>query len=300
MFEKTHPIFNFLNTHGTTMQLCLFLLLFLIGWRVEVYFAQKDAKSKWKHAFLNAQFFIVDFLPQMLLGLLFIEVMQWTGTYHFGLIYLLPSNTNLFILFLVAFVFLDLGQYIYHVVMHKAGRLWRFHAIHHSDNNVDVSTVFREHPMESVFRMCFSLFWIALSGAVFWMFIIHMLLQTFFVIFTHTNMRLSINVNRIVSLIFITPNLHQVHHHYKQPFTDTNYGDILSIWDRMFGAFCTLSADKVVFGLDTFMEENQASHLPYLLKSPFKKEKTVHLENQKNLNLSCLDFVETSLGKILK
>lgn len=273
MFDKAHLIFYYLKNHSSTLQLGLFLFLFFVGWNIEIYTSQKDSKKKWKHALFNIKFLLADAILLILLGLFFIKIMQWTQEHHFGILYLFPSKSSSFLLFIVVFIFLDVGEYFYHVTMHKVKCFWGFHAIHHSDQVVDVSTVFREHPMESVIRNCFALLWVFLSGTVFWMFFIHLLVQTFFVIFSHSNIRLPEKINTILGLVFITPNIHQVHHHYKQPYTDKNYGDILSIWDRMFGTFCVLPYDKIVFGVDCFMEEKKEIHFVGLLLRPFKRIK---------------------------
>ena len=227
--------------------------------------------NKWKHAFVNAGFILTNIPVQFALGLAFALVIQWTTIHHFGLIYHLPFIKNQFVFFLITFIFLDLGEYIYHVIMHKVKRLWMFHAIHHSDTFVDISTTVREHPGENFIRTCFALLWVFLSGAVFWVLFLRQLIQTAATIFAHVNYRLPEKIDKYAALIFITPNLHHVHHHYKQPYTDCNYGDVLSIWDRLFGTFYRLPANEVIFGLDTFMEKKETSSFISLIKVPFGK-----------------------------
>ena len=163
------------------------------------------------------------------MGWLFVKTMQWTGHHHFGLLYHLPGFKNAIPLFLVSFILLDFGEYIYHVIMHRFSRLWMFHAVHHSDNFVDVSTTLREHPGENIIRNSFTIVWIALSGALFWMVFLRQLIQMASNLLVHMNCRLPDKADAIVSAVFITPNLHQVHHHYQKPYTDCNYGDVLSV-----------------------------------------------------------------------
>lgn len=64
--------------------------------------------------------------------------------------------------------------------------------------------------------------------------------------------------------------MHKVHHHYKLPFTDSNYGNIFSIWDRIFGTYMELDRNKIVYGVDTFPDEAKNSSLKELLKQPFQ------------------------------
>lgn len=155
--------------------------------------------------------------------------------------------------------------------MHKIKRLWMFHVVHHSDLAVDVSTTLREHPGENLIRNSFTLIWIFISGTFFWVLVLRQLIQVSSNIFSHIHYRLPEKLDRIVGWIFITPNLHHVHHHYKQPYTDCNYGDVLSIWDRMFGTFSRLSASKIIFGVDTYMTESENSRYGSLIKMPFGK-----------------------------
>jgi sterol desaturase/sphingolipid hydroxylase (fatty acid hydroxylase superfamily) len=114
-----------------------------------------------------------------------------------------------------------------------------------------------------------------LSGAVFWIFFFRQLIQTASTIFAHVNYRLPERIDKYACLVFITPNLHHVHHHYKQPYTDCNYGDVLSIWDRLFGTFYRLPADQVRFGLDSFMDEKENSRYLSLIKIPFGKYRKI-------------------------
>lgn len=85
------------------------------------------------------------------------------------------------------------------------------------------------------------------------------------------NYQLPQKMDKILGLIFITPNLHHVHHHFVQPYTDTNYGDVLSIWDRMFGTFQRLPAGSLVFGVDTYMDQKDIGKFVSVFKIPFGK-----------------------------
>jgi sterol desaturase/sphingolipid hydroxylase (fatty acid hydroxylase superfamily) len=78
-------------------------------------------------------------------------------------------------------------------------------------------------------------------------------------------------LNKIVGLVFITPNLHHVHHHYQLPYTDCNYGDVLSIWDHLFGTFTELEKEETVFGVDTHLSPAVNSRFVNVLKIPFQK-----------------------------
>ena len=264
-----------ITAHGSQAELVLFLGLFFTTWNFENIAGVILDYKKWKHAFINAPFIFTNIPGQLLMGLAFAKTMEWTTRHQFGFLYHLAVGKSSFLLFVITFIFLDLGEYVYHVIMHKVKRLWMFHIVHHSDNVVDVSTTLREHPGENFIRLSFTLFWVFISGAVFWALMLRQIIQGFTTIFAHMNYRLPEKVDSIVSLLFITPNLHQVHHHYRQPYTDCNYGDVLSVWDRLFGTFKKMLAEDLIFGVDTYMQKSEIASFKSLFKIPFGKYKSI-------------------------
>jgi sterol desaturase/sphingolipid hydroxylase (fatty acid hydroxylase superfamily) len=267
MNQLTH----FITENGHQLQLWIFIVLFVVTWNIENLAGVLFNYKKWKHTFTNAPFIVTSIPGQLLLGLAFIKTIEWTTQHQFGILYLLPKNANSSSLFLASFVLLDLGEYGYHVIMHKVKRLWMFHAVHHSDSVVDVSTTLREHPGENIVRLSFTLLWVFITGTAFWMLMLRQIIQAITTLFAHMNYRLPEKLDTLVGFVFITPNLHQVHHHYKQPYTDCNYGDVLSIWDRMFGTLKRMPADQLVFGVDTYMNKKETTHFISLVKIPFGK-----------------------------
>ncbi|MEO6837164.1 MAG: sterol desaturase family protein, partial [Ginsengibacter sp.] len=145
-----HQFEKYISSHGDLIQLILFLTLFFISWNIENLYGVIFNYKKWKHAFVNVPFIFTNFPGQLLLGVTFVEVLKWTSLHHFGLLYYFHIEKNPILLFLIIFILLDLGEYIYHVIMHKVSALWRFHVVHHTDNMVDISTTLREHPGENI------------------------------------------------------------------------------------------------------------------------------------------------------
>jgi sterol desaturase/sphingolipid hydroxylase (fatty acid hydroxylase superfamily) len=99
-----------------------------------------------------------------------------------------------------------------------------------------------------------------------------MIYQTLVVLataFTHANISLPEKVDRALSYFLISPNMHKVHHHWKQPFTDTNYGAVFSIWDRLLGTFSKLNIQEVRYGIDHDFPEERDEDVLLLLKKPF-------------------------------
>ena len=89
--------------------------------------------------------------------------------------------------------------------------------------------------------------------------------------FSHANIKLPRKVDTVLSYVLVSPDMHKVHHHYMLPYTDSNYGNIFSIWDRLFGTFMKLDRETIVYGVDTFPNEEENSNIKDLLKQPFHK-----------------------------
>ncbi len=247
----------------------LFLSIFIL-WNLENLFAIAKDYNKWKHSFTNGKFVFIAAPIQLLMGFVLIFCLNWTEASHFGILQISFFQQSSLLLFIASFLFLDFFEYVYHVLMHKINRLWMFHVVHHSDRNVDVSTVLREHPGETMIRLTFLCVFVLISGIPLWALIFRQFIQIFSNAFGHSNFRLPNKINKIIGLVFITPNIHHVHHHVSQPYTDSNYGDVLSIWDRIFGTFLTLEAENTKFGIDTYLDKKENEDFKKLIQIPFQ------------------------------
>ena len=262
---------HFFSTHEDLTQIILYATVITSLWLAEVLVSADGLRSKFRHSSVNLMFIFTALPIQLLLTTFIIIVLKWDNFHHWGLLNLMHFHTHGIMYYIVAFVLMDLCEYTYHVIMHKIDALWRFHLVHHSDLKVDVSTTTREHPVETFVRTGFLTLWVFLLGPVIGVLIIRQIFQTFANIIAHTEFRLSDRANKIVGLIFITPNLHHVHHHYRLPYTDCNYGDVLSIWDRIFGTFKELDREDTHFGIDTHMDEDVNGKFLNVVKIPFQK-----------------------------
>jgi sterol desaturase/sphingolipid hydroxylase (fatty acid hydroxylase superfamily) len=204
------------------------------------------------------------------LAIIIIQLSDWCKAKQFGLVYWLQASViaTIFISFLVLDFF---GGWLVHITEHKVKWLWQFHVVHHADNNVDVTTGLRHHPIESVLRGCFFFMGILLSGAPMYAVMIFQTILIIATAFTHANIRLPKYLDTALSYILVSPNMHKVHHHWKQPYTDTNYGAILSIWDRILGTFAHLDAQQIQYGLDRYYPNEKDEDFLLLLKKPFGK-----------------------------
>jgi sterol desaturase/sphingolipid hydroxylase (fatty acid hydroxylase superfamily) len=226
--------------------------------------------NKWSHAGINIFFTLTTIIVNFMMATFLLRVSDWTIATKFGILNWLP-DLPLVAQMLVGLLLLDLiGAYFIHWAQHKVKWMWRFHLVHHTDPNVDTTSANRHHPGESVFRFVFTTLGAALAGAPWWIIMLYQSMSALLSQFNHANLRFPPWLDRILSWVIITPNMHRVHHHYVLPYTDSNFGNIFSVWDRLFGTYATLPPEQIVFGIDTYPKAEEHSSLGRLLKIPFE------------------------------
>ena len=230
--------------------------------------------TKWKHAIPNFFFTLTTIIINFTLAFLLLGTADWVQANNFGIINWLPIEIPLWLYVFLGVLFLDFfGAYLAHFTEHKIKPLWMVHLVHHSDHKVDTTTANRHHPLESIIRFAFTLFGVLIVGAPIAIVMIYQSLSLVFTQFTHANIKMSRSFDKLLSYFIVSPDMHKVHHHNLLPYTDSNYGNIFSIWDRLLGTYKYLDRDKIVYGVDTFPDEKINSSLKELLKQPFQKYK---------------------------
>jgi len=229
-------------------------------------------KNKLRHAAVNMGFTTIHVIIHTFLAIIIIKLSDWCKAEQFGFVYWM--NAGIAGTIIVSFLTLDFfGGWLVHITEHKVPFLWRFHVVHHADNNVDVTTGLRHHPIESVLRGVFFFMGIFISGAPMYAVMIFQTILVLSTAFTHANINMPTWLDKTLGYIFVSPNMHKVHHHWKQPFTDSNYGAVLSIWDRLLGTLKSLDPKSIRYGLDRYYPNEKDEDFVLLMKKPFQKGK---------------------------
>ena len=206
------------------------------------------------------------FLPLLAVG--FASICEQRG---WGLINL--TSLPYWLKVLISAVVLDMAIYWQHVASHKVPLLWKVHRVHHADRDIDVSTGNRFHPIEIVLSMFYKLVVIFLLGpAVLGVFIFEVLLNGS-AMFNHANLFLPHWADRLLRTVFVTPDMHRIHHSVHREETDANYGFNLAVWDRLFGTYIHQPRDgheEMKIGLPQY-RDGKPSSLVWALLLPFRK-----------------------------
>lgn len=195
-----------------------------------------------------------------LLPLTSVAAAQWAEAEKFGLLNAVPVPATLAAGFtLLAW---SLANYWLHRVFHFWPWLWRLHRIHHADTAVDLSTGFRNHPGEVLTTALARAGLAAALGLSVPALIAYEAAAFAAVMWSHANLRLPAPADRILRWLLVTPAMHHVHHSAARHETDSNYGELLSLWDRLFGTYRPSDPDSLAaarLGLGESADQDSAS-----------------------------------------
>jgi sterol desaturase/sphingolipid hydroxylase (fatty acid hydroxylase superfamily) len=225
--------------------------------------------KKWQHAIPNLFFTLTTVAINFLLAFILFKASYWVTYSGFGVLNWI-DNLGLGLKMFLGLCLLDLfGAYLPHWIEHKVHWLWKVHIVHHSDPHVDTTTANRHHPLESVVRFIFTLIGVIIVGTPIGIIMLYQSTSIVATQFNHANISLNPKLDKILSFFIVSPNMHKVHHHFKMPYTDSNYGNIFSIWDRVFGTFSYLSPNAIRYGIDVFPDSEKNIKIWELIKQPF-------------------------------
>jgi len=253
-----------------TEQMRLLMIVVLCGllWSLEsVVPLYRFQNSRVRHALPNVALTLLLVLTNLALSFSSASLAEFSVRHGIGLFFI--ADLSAWSQAVLGVLALDLFAYFAHVLLHKSWLGWQFHRVHHSESTVDVTTAFRQHPGESVWRILWQLAAILIFGIPLWVVIVYLVLAGLNAQMEHANIRMNGNLDRFLRLIVVTPHMHKVHHSRDQRETDSNYSNIFSFWDRLFGTYTPeIDFGKLRYGLDGFDDKERQS-LRGLLKMPF-------------------------------
>jgi sterol desaturase/sphingolipid hydroxylase (fatty acid hydroxylase superfamily) len=242
------------------------LLVFWVWESIAPFFSRGD---RVKHAARNL---IIGLINGVVLAVVFagsiVVVADATKQQQIGLLHWAGFSGP--VLFVTAFLLFDIWMYWWHRLNHGFPFLWRFHRMHHSDPEVDVTTATRFHVGEIAFSSLIRLGLIPLIGIPIEVLIVFDAIQLPIISFHHANIRLTPQLDKRIRYFIVTPFMHKVHHSRMKSETDSNFSSLLSIWDRMFRSYVEKeNYHEIEFGLNQF-DGGERQSVKGMLLTPLK------------------------------
>jgi len=243
---------------------------FALFWSWETWRPFMRFRNRGRHAIRNVA---ISLLNAVLAAAVYAgaaaTISAWTAREGFGLLNMTMLPRSVYWVF--AFLALDLSTYLWHRLNHVVPLLWRFHRVHHSDQQMDVSTATRFHPVEIIISWAFQLCVMVVVGIPIEVLALHGLALIVVTQLHHADVALPAQFDRALDWVIVSPNMHKIHHSRVRLETDSNFSSVLSIWDRLLGSF-RRRADYHgirygIEGQDGFEEESFAG----LLADPFRR-----------------------------
>lgn len=267
---KTTPI---LDHYAGPVFAAVFVILLLVQWRFPL---RRQHFSKMRRLVRNALFSGPGFLlARVSLVPLPLMTAAWATQYHFGLFHWfhVPRGVAL----VAGVLAMDYAYYWWHVGLHLVPFLWRFHTVHHSDLDMDVSTALRFHLGEVVFSVPFRVGVVAFFGIDLWALVIFELVFETVTFFEHSNWRLPIAVERFLNHLLVTPRMHGIHHSIVERETNSNWGTIFCWWDYLHRSLRRdVPQDAITIGIAAYRDEHELT-VGKLFALPFRTQRAWRL-----------------------
>ena len=201
----------------------------------------------------------------------------WAAQHDFGLLHRLPLSPV--VAGALGIVLFDYAYYWWHIATHRAPLLWRFHNVHHTDLDMDVSTATRFHFGELLLSVIWRTAFVLATG------IAPLALIVFEIVFEcagqfhHSNWRLPIGIERALNTVLVTPRMHGIHHSIVQRETNSNWGTIFSWWDKLHRSLrIDIAQDAITIGVPAYRDESELT-IGQLFLLPFRPQRPWQLPN---------------------
>lgn len=252
----------------TKYRLIIFLSIAFTLIILEFFFSFRKRVSKrairWP---ANIMIILIDsLLLKMIIPTGLFGVALWAKNNDVGLLNYLEIN-NVYSAILT-FILLDLAIYFQHYYSHKWPLLWRFHKVHHTDPDLDFTSALRFHPFEILYSLVFKIGLVLILGANALSVLVFEIVLNSMSMFNHANIHIPHKIEKILRLIFVTPQMHIIHHSVVQRESDSNYSFNFSLWDHVFNTYTSRFKSDGTIGQIGYFETNKQKII-YLMRQPF-------------------------------
>jgi sterol desaturase/sphingolipid hydroxylase (fatty acid hydroxylase superfamily) len=265
-YQVYNPI---LDKYGGPILFALFVLFLLLEYYQPL---RRWAQGIFRRLIINVGVSVPAFLV-LRLGLIPAELgaAYWAQRNHFGVLNVrsLPDWLH----GLISFLFMDYLLYAWHWLNHQVPFLWRFHNVHHTDLDLSVSTALRFHFLEMFLSGIFRAIGVLLFGAGAVAALLYEVVFEASVAFQHSNWRLPFRLERVLNWLIITPRMHGIHHSIVSTETNSNFTNLLNLWDRLHGTIrLNVPQDQIVIGVPAYRDRHDLTIFGLLLL-PFRRQK---------------------------
>ena len=260
-------------TNGDTLQVGLFFGLLIVLAAVEWIVPRRPSSMPRKNRWPTNLFF--TFLNLMMLGVMPISIVSaafWAEQRSYGLLNQFGPPTE--VAFAATLPVRGFISFFTHYLMHMVPAFWRLHRVHHLDTELDVTTTVRFHPLEFAVQILPAVPIVIAFGLTPWVLVLYETLDVAVTLWTHSNTRLPLVIDRVLRYVVVTPDLHRIHHSAWKPETNSNFGAVFPVWDLIFGTFRAEPRDgheRMRLGLDE-VRGHDAQRPLWLLGSPLRGE----------------------------
>lgn len=263
---------EFLESNASLVRMSAFIGVFIVMSGFEALLPKRDRNQRRGERWLTNLGLVVvsTIISRILFPVVAVGAAVITAENGWGL--LNQFEISLWVRLLVSLIVLDLAIYWQHVASHKIPFLWRFHKVHHADRDIDASSGLRFHPVEIILSMMYKMLVVLVLGPSAVAVLLFEVVLNASAMFNHANLRIPAWLDKKIRILFVTPDMHRVHHSVIKKETDSNYGFNLSIWDRIFRSYRTqpkLGHETMTLGLPDY-QTDKPSNLVWSLLLPFK------------------------------
>ena len=255
-----------LGRHLTAV-LALGLAAFAVAEAIRPHAAFADERARARHMAVNAGVWLAGFV---LVEMWLVPWVQVRFPYDPADAWITLAGWPLWVQLVAGFVVLDLADWTLHWLSHRLRPLWIIHAVHHSDPHVDVTTTLRHHPLEILASLAWQIALLALVGLPGWIVLLRGLAFAPLTLYHHANVATPRRLDRALATVLVTPGVHRMHHSPAKAETNSNFGQMFSFWDRLFGTWTPPDYERTpVYGLERLADARWQG-VAGMLATPFR------------------------------